>query len=167
MENNSFSITHYKHPTKFQGVFWMPSNKVYIYCLVKKYSILHDYVKKHEKKHYKNYNSGKYWVIRILLDILNEWNGELKRNTYRELLNDFQNYQIDLSNKNCIIKTPNKLMKKLGENEPNRRMNIYAITVGKFRDLPYIIPFLMVIAFMVDWKHDTLTRKKIIFARAI
>jgi len=47
----------------------MPSNKIYVYYLVKKYDMFHEYILEHEKKHYLNFNCDKNIVIKIILDI--------------------------------------------------------------------------------------------------
>jgi len=147
-ENVSLRIKHYKYPTTFRGVFWMPSKKIYINCLVKNYPILYKHVLEHEKKHYRIYNSGKPCVIRIFLDMINECNAWLKFKIRNDLLTEEKSYQIIVSNKNDIIKNLYKLMKKLNEKTPTRNMEIYAKIVRDLWPLPLLSPFLLVI---IQW----------------
>lgn len=72
-------IVYVDIPFEANGVFWMPSNKIYICSLIKKYDALHEYILRHEKKHYLNYNSDRNTILKLLKDVQNEWCGYLQK----------------------------------------------------------------------------------------
>ena len=129
-KNGCPSVCYYKHPTNFRGVFWLPSEKIYIYCSVLKYPLLHEYVLKHERKHRSNYNSGKNYVIGIFFDIIHQSTDWSKLVFLKELRIEYRQYEEELSKKNCIITNPDILMKKLCELKPNGKMKMYVKIVN-------------------------------------
>lgn len=130
-------IYHYI-PTERTGVFWIPSNKIYVYSLVKKFDFFHKYILDHEKKHYANYNCSKHYVIRIILDIWNEWKGAWKNTFNEDLIKDKEKYMEELfsTKKNkTIIKNMYVLMEELHETKATEKTLRYSKIVWCFR--PY------------------------------
>lgn len=131
-------ITYHRIPTERTGVFWMSSNRIHIYHLVKKYDYYHKYILAHEKNHYNNYNSGKKYVIRIMYDVWNEWKMGWDLTFNKELKDDYKKYKEELSciaKKDNIIKDIYVLIEKLGEKKATEKELRYANIVWCFR--PY------------------------------
>ena len=118
------------------AIYWIPSNKIYVYNLVKNYDVFHEYILEHEKIHYKNYNCNRHYFLRIMLDILNEWKGAWKNTFNKKLKNDKEKYVEELSKikeDKKVINNMDELRYKLGEIKPIKNMLIYSKVVGFFR----------------------------------
>ena len=138
---------------KYNAIFWMPSKKIYIYNLVKKYDVFHEYVLEHEKKHYLNFIYSKNMLIGIILDIWNEWIGGWKNTINKELINNKRQYMIELSNikKNqTIIKDINVFMEKLGEIKPTKKIWIYSKIVEYLRPDSKVLMLFIILLIVIE-----------------
>lgn len=138
---------------KNNAVFWMPSNKIYIYYLVKKYDVFHEYILDHEKKHYLTFNCDNNIVIKIILDICNEWSGAWINTTNKELKNNKIQYMKELSEikKNKImIKNIHIFMEKLCEIKPTRKIWLYSKIVEYLRPDSKILILLIILLILVE-----------------
>lgn len=136
-------------PTERNGVFWLPSNKIFIYCLVKEHDYFYAYVVNHEKNHYMNYNYSRCKWIGIMKDIWNEWKMSWDMTFDNELKNSHQQYQEKLSavkEKKVLIKDLYVLMLVLGEKRASKKEMQYADIVRCFK--PYHICSYLLLPFV-------------------
>ena len=120
-------IKYHCIPTIFTGVFWLPSKdkNIHIYNLVKKYEVVHKYIREHEKRHYNN--SRQNLVIRYFKDVYNDIKSDWDKPFNKELKKNYEKYKNKLYGKNnAIVTNVNLLMEKLHEQKPTLKMEIYS-----------------------------------------
>lgn len=144
-------ITYHDIPYKTSGVFWSPSNKIYVNNHVKNYQIFHDYIINHEKTHYLNYNSDENYIKKILKEILIEWHGGYICTINKELKNEIKKYKNEFlkMNEGNIIKNENTFIDILSETKADYHQLLYSKIVKFFRpDSKYFFILLVIIIFL-------------------
>jgi hypothetical protein len=132
-------------PLPAPGIFWIPSNKIYIQSSVKRHQLYHEYLIEHEKKHYINYNSKRNFCIKVIKEIWMEWCDTLTMYFFiKELKNAKNNYlkiwQKETQNKRDVFYST------IWQKEtPNRNQRFYANIVKFFSPDSKILAFIIII----------------------
>jgi len=147
-KNYDHIITLHHIPTRIRGIFYPPSDTIYIYYLIQNYDILYEYVKEHEIIHFKNYYSKCPYWIKILKDAFNELMGQVKTRLCKKLRNKINLYekkfnQINQNNKIYEKEEKNELMRLLDEKRPTDYQLKYSEDVELV--YVYILPIFFII----------------------
>lgn len=118
------------------GVFWIPENKIYIQCSVKKTSLYHDFLIEHEKKHYNNYNSKKNILFKAYADIKMELWDDINWELLNKKLNEDKNNYLKEWQKEVLNREKEFYEKIESIHPPNLHQKIYSKIVQFFSKNP-------------------------------